>query len=104
MFFKKKISPNPLGVPLGEINEILKSTTLQSKLTKGGMEVTYDKLTAVVSVEEPPNKEAPIKDIQAIVTIKTYLPEQYLQFLSNPEFRKMVNNMATFAAITEDDS
>ena len=104
MFFKKKISPNPLGVPLGEINEILKSTTLQSKLTKSGMEVTYEKLTAVVSVEEPPNKEAPIKDIQAIVTIKTYLPEQSLQFLSNPEFRKMVNNMATFAAITEDDS
>ena len=82
MFFKKKIDPNPLGVPLGEIDEILKSTTLQSKLIKGGMEVTYEMLTAIVSVEKPPIKEAPIKNIQAVVTIKTYLPKQFLKFLS----------------------
>lgn len=103
MFFKKKIDPNPLGVPLGEIDEILKSTTLQSKLIKGGMEVTYEMLTAIVSVEEPPIKEAPIKNIQAVVTIKTYLPKQFLKFLSNPKFRMMANNMATFAALTEDE-
>ena len=103
MFFKKKFDPNPFGVPLGEIHEILKSTTLQSKLVKGGMEVTFEKLTAVVSVEEPPVKDAPIKNIQAIITIKTYLPKQFLKFMSNPEFRMMANNMATFAAITEDE-
>lgn len=103
MFFKKKIDPNPLGVPLAEINEILKSTTLKSKLVHGGMEVTYEKLKAVVAVEKPPVKEAPIKNIQAIVTIKTYLPKQFLQLMSNPEFRMMANNMATFAALTEDN-
>ena len=103
MFFKKKFDPNPFGVPLGEIHEILKSTTLQSKLVKGGMEVTFEKLTAVVSVEEPPVKDAPIKNIQAIITIKTYLPKQFLKFMSSPEFRMMANNMATFAAITEDE-
>ena len=104
MLFKKKIDPEPLGIPLGKINEILKSTSLQSKLVKGGMEVTYEKLTAVVSVEEPPVREAPIKDIQAIITIKTYLPKQFLQFMSKPEFRMMANNMATFSAITEDET
>jgi hypothetical protein len=104
MFFNKKIDPNPLGVPLGEINEILKSTTLQSKLVTGGMEVAYEKLTAVVSVEEPPINAASHKNIQAVVSIKTYLPKQFHQLMSDPEFRMMVNKMATFAAITQDES
>ena len=105
MFFKKKkIDLNPLGVPLGEINEMLKSTSLQSKLVQSGMEVTYGTLNAVVSVEEPPVKETPTKNIQAIVSIKTYLPKQFHKLMSNPEYRMMANNMATFAALTQDDS
>ncbi len=100
----KKLNINPLGVPLGKIQEILKSTTLQSKLVLNGLEVTTEKLKAVVQVEEPPVKDAPIKNLKAIITIKTYLPEQFLKFMSNPEFRIMANNMATFAALTEDDA
>lgn len=103
MFFKKKIDKNPLGIPLEEIQEILKSTTLESKLVKNGLEVTTESLTAIVQVIDPPVKEAPIKNLHAIVTVKTYLPEQYLKFLSNPKFLAMANNMATFAAITEDE-
>ena len=91
MFFKKKIDKNPLGIPLEEIQEILKSTTLESKLAKNGLEVTTENLTAIVQVIDPPVKEAPIKNLHAIVTVKTYLPEQ----VSEEDLRKRIQEVIT---------
>ena len=53
-FKKKKPNPKPLGVPLGDLHTILPSTTLGSKLGQNKLEVTYDNLKAVLSIEEPP--------------------------------------------------
>ena len=104
MSLNQSANPEPFGVPLGKINELLKSTSLESKLIEDGLEVFYQNLTAKVIVEEPPVKEAPDTNLSAITTIKTYLPEQFTDFLSKPEARVAMNNMATFASITEDDN
>ena len=95
---------NPYGVPLGEINDLLEKTPFESKLVKNGMEVSSESLTAVLSVIDPPVKEAPVKDIKAIVTIKTYLPEEFAKFMANPEFRIRLNKMATFASLIQDET
>ena len=104
MFFKKKKpNPKPLGVPLGDLHTILLSTTLGSQLGENRLEVTYENLTAVLIVEEPPVKEAHDTNLQAIVTIKTYLPEAFNRFLDVAPVRDSINSMATFAALTQDE-
>ena len=103
MFFKKKPNPKPLGVPLGDLHKILLSTTLESKLGNNTLEVTYENLRAVLSVEEPPVKEAHDTNLQAIITIKTYLPEAFNRFLNVAPVRDSMNSMATFAALTQDE-
>ena len=103
MFFKKKPNPQPLGVPLGDLHTILLSTTLESKLGNNRLEVTYENLRAVLSVEEPPVKEAHDTNLQAIITIKTYLPEAFNRFLDVAPVRYSMNSMATFAALTQDE-
>ena len=103
MFFKKKKpNPNPMGVPLGDLHTILLSTSLSSKLAENKLEVTYENLTAVLNVEEPPVKEAHDANLQAIVNIKTYIPEAFNRFLDVAPVRDSVNSMATLAALTQD--
>ncbi len=92
-----------LGVPLETIHSILGTTTLQSKLIDSGLEVTYEDLKAMVLVQKPPVKEAPIKDIHAIVTTKTYLPTAMTELLSNPKLRTVINGLSTLGAVTEDE-
>ena len=103
MFFKKP-DPNPLGVPLGELHSILQQTTLNSELKKNSLEVTYEKLKAVLTVEKPLISETPDTPIQAIVKVRTYLPKELRKLCSNPEFMNLANSMTTFAALTEDRS
>lgn len=92
-----------LGVPVEEIHSILGATTLKSVLTPTGLEVSYEDLKATVLVQKPPVKDAPIKDIQAIITTKTYLPPAMVELLSNPELRTVINSLATLGAVIEDE-
>ena len=102
--FNKKPDPKPMGVPLGALKQFIEGTTLKSKLKQNCLEVTYENLTAILTVEKPPVVSITDQEVEAIVSIKTFLPKEILKFLSNPAFMNHTNKMATFAYLIKDDS
>ena len=102
--FSKEPDPEPMGVPLGELQTILQSTTLKSKLKNNCLEVSYENLTAVLTVEKPPGAKETNQEVEAIVSIKTFLPKEMQEIFSKPAFlMDHANRMATFASLIRDD-
>ena len=93
-----------MGVPLGALKEILEKTTLVPALEKNCLRVTYENLTAILTVEKPTGSSDTNLEVEAIICIKTYLPKEMLEFLSKPALINQVNRMTTFASLIKDES
>lgn len=101
MFFKKP-SPKPLGVPLGDLEEALKQTTLKSSRNGDTLVVKHERLTTRVEVSAPEIAETVDGKIAAIVTVKTELPSELSELFAKPALVSMVNSMATLGAVTSE--
>lgn len=101
MFFKKP-APTPRGVPLGDLEEALKQTTLKPTRDGDTLVVKHERLVTRVEVSAPDTAETVDGKISAIVTVKTELPAEFSSFFAKPALISMVNSMATLGAVTAD--
>src|SRR4051812_43778997 len=100
--FFKKLSPTPGGVPLGDLEDALKPTTLRASREGDTLVVKHERLVTRVEVAAPQNADTEDGKIAAIVTIKTELPPEFGSFFSKPDLISMINSMATLGAATRD--
>jgi len=100
--FLKKPSASPRGVPLGNLEEALKPTTLKASRDGDALVVTHRHLITRVEVTAPETAETVDGTISAIVTIKTELPAEFSTFLSKPGLVSVINSMATLGAVTQE--
>lgn len=101
MLFKKP-APTPRGVPLGDLEEALKQTTLKPTRDGDTLVVKHERLVTRVEVSAPDTAETVDGKISAIVTVKTELPAEFSSFFAKPALISMVNSMATLGAVTAD--
>jgi hypothetical protein len=101
MFFRKP-SASPRGVPLGDLEEALKPTTLRTSREGDTLIVKHERFVTRVEVCAAENSETKDGKIGAIVTIKTELPKEFSEFVNKPGLVTLINHMATLGAITED--
>ena len=102
MFFKKP-APMPRGVPLGDLQEALKQTTLKPTRDGDTLLVKHERLVTRVEVSAPNIAETGDGKISAIVTVKTELPSEFSSFFAKPAIISMVNSMATLGAVTAEN-
>ena len=93
-------NPNPFGVPLHELMLSLAPSGLEVSRDGDTLVAKNQKLTTFVEVRAPEETETADLPIQAVVTIKTPLPEEFDFFKDRPDFHSDCNTMASLGAIT----
>ncbi len=76
MFWTKKSDPNPLGIPLGELEKVLAVTTFQVSLDGSALIARNERYTTRVEVCPPENRESEDAPIKAVVRVVTKFPEE----------------------------
>jgi hypothetical protein len=103
MFFSRKSNPSPRGVPLKSLEDALACTTLKATRKGDTLVVQQEKFTTHVEVIAPANREPENDPISAVVTMKTFLPQEFSTIVDRPEMVSRLNKMAALGAITEQD-
>jgi hypothetical protein len=101
--FIKRPEPPPDGVPLDALEQAFKPTSLKTTRRGNTLVVRHVKLTSEVSVEPPAVAEAEGAKINAIVKLKTALGSEMNAMLEKPGGRSTFNQMASLAALTEEN-
>jgi len=102
MFWSKTVDPNPLGVPLGDLLQMLKPTTIKAHIEGNVLIAKHEHYTTRVEVVPPDRRESPNGPIKAVVRIRTNLPEPLLKVIDKPEMTVAVNAFAALGAMTYD--
>ena len=102
MFWNKKEDPSPMGVPLGQLCEILNQTNLTAKRKGDSLLVQHPNFLTQVDVVPPANRESENGPIRAVVRIRTELPKPIAGVLSSPEMMATMNAMSALGALVAD--
>lgn len=100
MFWNKKETPSPHGVPLTQLCEILSHTSLKAKRQGDKVTVQHPNFVTQVTVAPPPVRDSENGPIKAIVELKTELPAAIAGALKSEGMASAINAMATLGAIT----
>ena len=103
MFWNKKTDPQPLGVPLDELEAALTQTTLKTKRDGDSLIVMHPNFATHVDVVAPANRESENGPIKAVVQLRTELPREVAAMFSKPEMTVAMNAMVTLGALTYDN-
>ena len=103
MSVKKKAEPRPLGMPLDDLEQALRSTNFKVSRDGDALIARHDRLTTRVDVVPPANRESENGPIKAVIQITSELPTGIAQILSSPNIIPVANSMATLGALTEKD-
>ena len=85
MFWNKKEDPSPMGVPLGQLCEILNQTNLTAKRKGDSLLVQHPNFLTQVDVVPPANRESENGPIRAVVRMITKLPKPILTLFQGKE-------------------
>jgi hypothetical protein len=102
MFWKKKPSPNPLGVPLNEIALLLSTGTIKTSIEGNVLLARHEHYTTRVEVVPADPGSASDAPIKAVVRVITELPAAIQQMVAGRETGLFAafNAMAALGAMT----
>lgn len=103
MFWNKKPDPNPLGVPLGELQAMLAPTTLKTELVDRCLLVKHEHYTVRVEVVSPEERNSENGAIRAVVRVVAELPDKVAALMNGREVdsASAFNAFASLGALYE---
>lgn len=96
-------SLSPRGVPLGDLQAVLKGTTLKVSRVGDTLIAKHEQFTTRVEVSAPETAETVDGKISAIVSIRTDFKPELSALLQMPGVIGVANRMATLGALTQDE-
>ena len=102
MFWKRKSDSSPLGVPLGDLLQLLKATSFKSSLDGSTLTVRHEQYTVRTEVISPETRNSANGPIRAVVRITAELPHRLVEFFKHPEATVTMNRFAALGALTAD--
>ena len=101
MLLKRSPNPKPLGVPLDDLEKAIGHTSLKAARDGNSLIVQNGHLITRVEVVAPTKRECGDATIEAVVQIKTELPQEIVAgFRLSPQLAGTFNAMATLGALT----
>ena len=85
MFWNKKTDQNPLGVPLGDLQEMLAPTTIKTTLKGNILTARHEQYTVRIEVVSPATRESENGLIRAVVRMTTDLQKKLLPMFQGQE-------------------
>jgi hypothetical protein len=85
MFWNKKSDPNPLGVPLGDLQALLEPTSIKATLKGNALVAQHEHYAIHVEVVPPENRESENGAIRAVVRMVAELPKPLLPLFRGKE-------------------
>ena len=106
MFRSKKLDPNPLGVPLGDLQALLAPTSIKASLMENGLLALHEHYTIRIEVVPPENRQSENGPIRAVVQMITELPSKFVTMLNGREADATAafNAFAGLGALYSDES
>jgi hypothetical protein len=104
MFWNKKLAPDLLGVPLGELQPMLSSTSIKTSLQGNTLLARHEHYTIRVEVVPPRARESENGPIRAVVRLTTDLPRPVLLLFHGrePESTAAFNAFAALGSLYSD--
>jgi len=104
MFWNKKPDPNPLGVPLGDLEAMLAPTSVKATRKDNALLVKHEHYTVRVEVVPPEVRESENGPIRAVVRLIADLPAPLLPMFQGREAGTMAafNPLAAMGALYSD--
>jgi len=102
MFWRKKVAPRPLGVPLDDILQILAPTTINASMDGSTLVAQHEHFTTLVDVVAPKQRQTPDAAIQAVVRIRTELPKAIQGIFRAPEMTADLNALSSLGSLCWD--
>lgn len=101
MFWKKKPNPDPLGVPLGELEAALAPTSIKVTRENSRLLARHEHYTVAIEVIPPEVRESENGRIRAVVRLVTELPSPLLSLFqrTTPETTAAFNAFAALGAL-----
>ena len=100
MFFSKKQTAEDLGVPLKDLEVVLRPTSVRVKRTPMAIAADHGNYTMRLEVLPPPSGQMGNDRVQAFVTITTEIPEPLTQILDSEQAAVAMNSFAALSAFT----
>lgn len=85
MFWNKKNTNNNLGVPLSDLELMLKPTSIKTKLKGNTLTAQHEHYTTRIEVLPPDNQTSGDEPIRAVVRVVTELPEPFVALIQGQE-------------------
>lgn len=102
MFWKKSPNPNPYGVRLTDVAEILSSTTIKTRIE--GNTLVAQNETSLTRIEVVIPEVAQTADglIQAVIRIRSEIPDLFRRILRDPGTAASMNCFASLSCVYAD--
>src|SRR5688572_12333884 len=89
MFWNKKSEPSPLGVPLEDLMQMLRSTSIKASLKGNVLTARHEHYTVRIEVVPPETRESEVGPIRAVVRMITELPRPLATMFKGKEAEAM---------------
>lgn len=103
MSWNKNCDPRPFGVPLDDIAAALAGTNFQTTREGDSLLIKDSNLSTRIDVIRPANRETEDRQIQAVVQVRTTLPQEASSILATPKANSAMNALATLGALTTEN-
>ena len=104
MFWKKKTDPNPLGVPLADLQALLAPTSIKTSRIENGLLARHEHYTIRIEVVPPETRDSENGAIRGVVRMVTELPKPILSLFQGrePATTAAFNAFAALGALYSD--
>lgn len=102
MFWRKKVDPRPLGIPLDDVLLLLAPTTIRASMEGSVLVARHEHFTTKVDVVAPKQRQTPDGNIQAVVRIRTELPKAIQGIFKAPEMTADLNALSSLGSLCWD--
>lgn len=106
MFWNKKVDPNPMGIPLSELETLLIASGVRVQRKNNALLVDNGRFVTRLDIVAPEVKESEDVNIAAVLRVSTEIPKALAPIFSENEAQSsaVFNAMASLSAIYQDNS